>query len=217
MMNKELYTSIYSKSEERVNVITHLLGLILSFIGTAYLLYLSSFQNDLKQSLSYFIYGLSGIILYLMSTLYHAVSHDKVKKILKICDHCAIYVFIAGCYTPFIIINLANSKAYIFLSSVWALAFLGVIFKLFFTGRFNVISTFIYLAMGWLVVTLGKDLGQYLSTQTITWLIVGGLSYSLGTIFYLREKMPYHHGIWHIFVLLGSLFHYIAILSASIF
>lgn len=205
--------SPYNEIEEKFNVFTHLCGLLLAVIGTFFLLFLKAKTST--ETISYLVYGASGVILYLMSTLYHASKKPSLRRTLKICDHAAIYFFIAGCYTPFILIHLDSVGAKKLLLLIWILAFLGATLKLFFTGRFRLVSTLIYLAMGWLAVSLGEEVSYQLSTETIIWIVSGGLAYSLGTFFYLYRRIPFHHGIWHLFVLLGSLLHFIALLSAS--
>jgi len=200
----------YHSREEKFNVLSHLLGVILSLVGTVYLVSLSQSTAHL---VSYLIYGVSGFILYLMSTLYHNAKKERVRKILKICDHSAIYVFIAGCYTPFLVLNIASKEAYILLACVWFLTFVGIIFKVFFTGRFQKISTLVYLLMGWLVVTQGNSLLEFLTFETLLWLVLGGFCYSFGAFFYLWHRFPFNHGVWHVFVILGSVSHYIALLA----
>lgn len=202
----------YSEKEESLNVLTHFFGFLLAVLGTFYLTVLRA-ENSLE-IFSYAVYGGSGIVLYLFSCLYHKSTQPRLRRILKICDHAAIYFFIAGCYTPFILLHLKSPAAQDLLMWVWVLALLGILLKLFLTGRFRLISTLIYLAMGWLVVVLGEELSHTLSTTTILWLITGGLSYSIGTVFYLFRRIPYHHAIWHLFVLGGSACHFIALITA---
>ena len=200
----------YAEKEERFNIISHFIGFILALIGAFYLLSLST---TTKETFSYLVYTGSAAILYLMSTLYHSAKNPKARKALKVADHAAIYLFIAGSYTPFVLLKIQTSASERLLLIVWVLAFSGVVMKFFWAGRFKLISTLIYLAMGWLVVTLGEEVSYHLSTQTILWLVAGGLAYSLGSLIYLLKRIPYHHGIWHIFVLAGSIFHFIAIIS----
>ena len=203
----------YTEKEEYFNVLSHLLGFILALVGFYYLVFIVS--ETYLEKLSYGLYGASGIVLYLSSSLYHLAKEAKLKKLLKICDHSAIYVFIAGCYTPFILLHLQSEGSRNLLIGVWVLALLGSLLKLFFAGQFRVLSTVIYLAMGWLVTILGEELSYSLSNEAIIWLVGGGLSYSFGTLFYLFRKIPYHHGIWHLFVLLGSALHFVALLISS--
>jgi len=200
---------IYNKKEEAINIITHFIGFLLAIAGTFYLLFSAQTKEEL---VSYLIYGFSAGILYLMSTLYHSASKPKLRKIFKIADHAAIYLFIAGTYTPFILLKFRTSASEKLLLVVWLLALSGVILKCFLTGRFKLISTLIYLAMGWLIIVLGEELGKNLTIECILCLIAGGLSYSLGSFFYLFKRIPYHHGIWHLFVLAGSSFHFFALL-----
>ena len=153
------------------------------------------------------------LLLYLASTLYHAIQHPVAKGRLKVFDHCAIYLLIAGTYTPLTLVGLRGSVGWWLFGAIWALALAGVVFKLFYTGRFKKLSTAIYIAMGWLVVVAIKPMWQSFDGWTLGWLFAGGLAYTLGTYFYHRESVRYSHAIWHLFVLAGSVCHYIAVLA----
>lgn len=202
----------YSKKEELANSITHGVGLALSLAALVILVSFASMKGDPWKIISFSIYGASLIVLYTASTLYHSFSNVKVKHYLKIFDHAAIYLLIAGTYTPFMLVMLRESIGWILFGVVWLLALIGMCFKLFFTGKFNVLSTIIYLLMGWMVAIAFKPMVQYIPEGGLYWLLAGGLSYSLGVIFYLWKRVPYHHAIWHIFVLGGSIFHFFAVL-----
>lgn len=215
--NKILKNNFYSYSlkEEVIHCIIHGVGMILFAIGGGGLVSMAFFFGSLSHVLSYSIYSCSLILLYAMSTAYHAVTHVNAKKILKICDHISIYFLIAGSYTPFLVLNYNNKIGNILLGFIWTLAFIGVFFKLFYTGRFTRISTIIYLLMGWLIVVTAKILIISVSYIGVFLILAGGLSYSFGTIFYLRKSMKYHHAIWHLFVLIGSVFHFLAVLLST--
>ena len=202
----------YSRKEELANSITHGVGIALSLAALVILVSFASMQGDPWKIVSFSIYGASLVVLYTASTLYHSFSNVKVKHYLKIFDHAAIYLLIAGTYTPFMLVMLRESIGWILFGVVWLLALIGMCFKLFFAGRFNVLSTIIYLLMGWMVAIAFKPMVEYIPGGGLYWLLAGGLSYSLGVIFYLWKRIPYHHAIWHLFVLGGSICHFFAVL-----
>jgi hemolysin III len=197
--------------EELWNAITHGIGAGFSIAGGAVLITLAATKGNGWQLASAIVFTVSLILLYTASTLYHAVAHEKIKQRLKIVDHCAIYILIAGTYTPFALIGLREHGGWWIFGIIWALAVAGVIFKLFYTGRFELVSTLIYIAMGWLIIFAVKPLIQQVDTTTLIWLFSGGAAYTLGTIFYMSKKIPYTHSIWHMFVLTGSSCHYVAV------
>jgi hemolysin III len=201
----------YSNTEERLNVISHGIGLILSCIVFPFLIMKSLDFNGFWKPVSFIIYGLSLIILYAASTFYHAAKDSKKRRKLNIFDHAAIYVLIAGSYSPFCLVGLDSSLGWYMFLFVWLFALIGVVLKLFFTGRFDKISTIMYLLMGWQVVFFIKPLMKSLTTEGLQLLIAGGVFYSIGAVLYSIKKLPYNHAIFHVFVLLGSLSHFIAI------
>jgi hemolysin III len=205
----------YSLGEEIANSITHGIGIVFGIAALSVLMILAGLHGTNSHFISYLIYGISTILLYTCSTLYHAIPSIKAKKILKILDHSAIYLMIAGTYTPFLVLNIKGTWGLSLMIIIWSLTVLGIIFKIFFAGRFRLVSTLIYLAMGWLIFIATKPLVASLSSESLTWLIVGGLMYSLGTIFYLIKKIPYHHAIWHLFVLAGSVCHFVSIIYSA--
>lgn len=204
--------SPYTFKEELANAITHGLGVFCSIAGGAVLIALAAVYGDAWQIVSASIFTSALVLLYTASTLYHAVSSATAKAWLKIFDHCAIYILIAGTYTPFTLIGLRGVWGWSLFGVVWALAVLGVIFKLFFTGRFRGLSTLIYIAMGWMVIVAIKPMSQALTPAELNWLIAGGLFYTLGTVFYMLRRIPFGHAIWHCFVLGGSVCHYAAVM-----
>tara|TARA_B110000091_G_scaffold213999_1_gene265366 strand:+ start:291 stop:929 length:639 start_codon:yes stop_codon:yes gene_type:complete len=201
----------YSELEEKLNVVSHGFGLILSFIVFPFLVMKSlSFEGFWKPA-SFILYGLSLIILYAASTFYHAAKNPKKRRKLNIFDHSAIYVLIAGSYTPFCLVALDSNLGWYMFIAVWVFALIGTILKLFFTGRFDKISTGMYLLMGWQVLFFIKPLMKSLSKEGLQFLIAGGIFYSIGAVLYSIKKMPYNHATFHLFVLLGSVSHFIGI------
>lgn len=202
----------YSPGEELANALTHGFGAAAALAGGAVLITLTAIFGDGWQLAGAIVFGVALLLLYTASTLYHAISHPVAKGRLKVFDHCAIYLLIAGTYTPFMLVGLRGPTGWWLFGTIWTLALAGVVFKLFYTGRFKRLSTFIYLGMGWLLVVAIKPMLHALDTATLVWLLVGGLAYSGGTFFYLRPKLRYAHAIWHGFVLIGSLSHYVAVM-----
>ncbi|KGL59320.1 hemolysin III family protein [Polaribacter sp. Hel1_33_49] len=201
----------YSDSEEQLNVWSHGLGLITSLIAVPFLILKAFSYSDFWDISSFIIYGFSLVILYAASTFYHAAKNPKTRRKLNIFDHAAIYVLIAGSYTPFCLVALDSNLGWYMFIAVWVFALTGIILKLFFTGRFDKISTAMYLLMGWQVIIFIKPLMQSLSAEGFQFLIAGGVFYSIGAILYSIKKMPYNHATFHVFVLLGSISHFIAI------
>lgn len=203
---------MYSKREELVNAVTHGLGIILGIIGLIILL-----QNDTElspySSISIWIYGLSIIVLYAASTTYHVVTDATWKRRARILDHISIYYLIAGTYTPVCLISLLNSSGVWMFWTVWGIALFGTLLKLFFTGRFEKLSLLLYLFMGWVIVFDLTNVIHSFSAQGLWLLALGGAFYTIGTIFYAIHRIPYNHGIWHLFVLAGSIFHYFFVLQ----
>ncbi|WP_288186199.1 hemolysin III family protein [uncultured Sporomusa sp.] len=199
--------------EEILNAATHGVGTIFALIGLGVLTVSVYSNGSIWHLLSVIIYGTSLVLLYLSSTLYHSFTNERAKYILKIFDHAAIYVLIAGNYTPFTLIPLHGALGWTIFSVIWVLAIIGIIFQIFFVNRFKVFSTLCYLLMGWFAVVMIKPLLVTLPIEGIYWLVGGGLFYSVGAIFYLVHKIPYNHAIWHLFVLAGSIAHFVAVLK----
>ena len=198
-------------SEEIANTLTHAIGVILCIIGTIALLIKVYTSHDHWQIYSAYIFSGSLLLLYLASTLYHAVSNPKLKGLFHVIDHSAIFVLIAGTYTPFLLVGLRDKIHLSFIIIMWSIAVAGIIYKLFIIKKYKLVSTLIYLAMGWMAIFKIETFYQYLPAQALIWILVGGLFYSIGTIFYTKESIRYHHAIWHLFVLCGSVSHFIAI------
>ena len=197
--------------DEIASALTHGLGAVLALAGGAVLITLAAVHGDGWQLGASIVFGVTLLLLYTASTLYHAIQHPVAKGRLKVFDHCAIYLLIAGTYTPFTLIGLRGPWGWGLFTAIWTLAIAGVIFKLFYTGRFKVLSTAIYIAMGWLVIVAVKPLLNAVDPVTLGWMLAGGLFYTLGTFFYHRESIRYSHAIWHLFVLGGSVCHFVAV------
>lgn len=204
--------SSYPLVEEIASAVTHGLGAVLSVGAGAVLITLAAVFGDAWTVVGASVFVGALVLLYTASTLYHAVPHTRAKARLQTVDHCAIYVLIAGTYTPFLL-NLRGVWGWTLFAVIWSLAAGGVVFKLFFTGRFTLASTLVYLAMGWLVVVAAGPLRAALPGTTIAWLVGGGLAYTAGTVFFLNQKLRFAHAIWHVFVLAGSVCHFAAVLS----
>ncbi len=204
-------TTAVSIREEIASALTHGLGAVTALAASAVLITLTAIYGDGWELGSAIVFGVALLLLYTASTLYHAIQHPVAKGRLKIFDHCAIYLLIAGTYTPFTLVGLRGAWGWGLFSAIWALALFGVIFKLFYTGRFKKLSTAIYIAMGWLVVVAIKPMWNSLDGWTLGWLFTGGVFYTLGTFFYHREQIPYSHAIWHLFVIGGSVCHFVAV------
>ncbi|QTD36608.1 hemolysin III family protein [Polaribacter batillariae] len=201
----------YSIKEERLNVITHAFGFVLSIIAFPFLLIKALHFNGFWKPTSFIIYGLSLMVLYAASTFYHAAKNPKKRRKLNIFDHAAIYMLIAGSYTPFCLVGLDSNLGWYMFIFVWLFALIGIILKLFFTGKFNIVSTAMYLLMGWQVLFFVGPLSKSLTSFGLNLLIAGGVFYSIGAILYSIKKLPYNHATFHVFVLLGSLSHFFAI------
>jgi len=198
--------------EEKANSITHGIGAFLSLVGLCVILTLSITQKDPYRIISSSIYGISLVLLYLSSSLYHGSKKETTKKILRIFDHSSIYLLIAGTYTPFCLVTLRSIGGLAVFCTLWTLTAIGITLKIFFTGRFNGVSTLMYLLMGWIVMLVMKQFVIAITLTGFLWVLAGGLFYSLGVIFYALEKKPFFHTIWHFFVMGGSACHFLAIL-----
>jgi hemolysin III len=198
----------YSKKEEQLNVLTHGAGVIFSL----YVLWDLIIKSDsLAQGTSALIYGASLFLLFLASTLYHSSSSERARAFFKKCDHCAIYILIAGTYTPFLVLSLSGLLSTLTLVFIWSLAVGGVCYKLFVKNQNKRVSLTTYLLMGWFAVAIVYPLYLNVNINALWWLLSGGIFYSLGTLFYSAKHRQYSHAIWHIFVILGCVCHFIAI------
>lgn len=197
--------------DERANAATAWLGLALALAGACWLLPLSILHGDAWQWASALAFSSALVLMHLASSLYHSATEARRKARLKVLDHCAIYLLIAGTYTPFTLVALRGAPGWTLFTAVWTLAAVGVVFKLFSTGRFRLFSTLVYIAMGWLVLFAIRPVWRALDGWTFGWLLAGGIAYTLGTIFYQRRSLRYAHAVWHVFVIAGGICHFIAI------
>lgn len=198
--------------EELWSTWSHVAGVIFGVFGLIYLLIEDTDQSRYS-TLSIWIYGISFIVLFTISSLYHAINELKLKTTFRKLDHICIYFLIAGSYTPVCLIALIQGNGWVLFTSVWIISCLGLVLKLFFTGRFEVISVLLYLIMGWLVVLDGRNVLEALSKDELSLMLLGGFFYTFGVVFYALNRLKYHHVIWHFFVLGGAIAHYFMILS----
>lgn len=204
-----------TEREEFANWLTHGIAFLLSIAGTVALLYVAGVHGSIWHVLGFSVFGGSLIVLYFFSTLYHLTKDPKRKQRIRIFDHAAIFLLIAGTYTPLLLIYLRSSIGWPFLGVIWAFACAGILFKLLFKTKYRFISLSMYLAMGWLCVLAADSLLEYVPGKILALLAVGGVLYTIGVVFYSVRSMPYNHAVWHIFVIGGSMFHYVAILLSA--
>lgn len=205
-------THTYPKREEIANAITHGIGALLSLAGLVLLIVFSSIKGTAWHVVAFTIYGVSMLLLYACSTLVHSFKEGKVKDLFEFFDHSSIYIYIAGTYTPFMLVAIRGTLGWSLFGIVWGIALFGVLFKAFFVKKFLFMSTIFYLIMGWLIVIAWGPLTAAVPSTGIVLLVTGGILYSLGTVFYVWRAFPYHHAVWHLFVLAGSITHFFAIL-----
>lgn len=200
----------YSKKEELLNTITHGLGLVLSVISLIYLINKSIIENNVMKIVGFSIYGICLSMMFLSSTLYHGVENKKIKKYLRLCDHCAIFLCIAGTYTPIALLAYKNKMGFLMLSVIWILAIFGISLKLFsfknnkFSGT-EKMSLALYVLMGWISILFIKDIILNIGIQFFIYILFGGVMYSIGVYFYKNKKIKYNHTIWHLFILAGAM------------
>jgi hemolysin III len=203
----------YTLGEEVANAVSHGLGVLLGIAGLAVLMVAAATRGEgAWQVVPCVIYGVAMVLMFTTSTLYHGFTNPRIKRVFRVLDHEMIFLMIAGTYTPLLLITLQGRLGWTLFGVVWGIAAVGLVFQGFFTGRFKGASTALYLLMGWICVFALKPLLDHLPASGVRWLVAGGLCYTVGAIIYLFKRMPYHHVIWHLFVLAGSLCHYFAIL-----
>jgi hemolysin III len=200
--------------QELVNSIIHGFGIIFGIISIPILIALSIKSNNIPGVIGAAIYGFCFLQLFTFSTLYHGFQQVQVKRALEIFDHISIYFLISGTYTPFLLIYMDNSFGITLLAILWGLTAIGIVFKIFFTGRWNIVSTIIYIGMGCIMVAGGQTFFASIPSDVLTMIFIGGALYLIGVVFYLWEKYPYNHAVWHFFVLAAAVCHYVAILLA---
>ncbi|HQL01121.1 MAG TPA: hemolysin III family protein [Smithellaceae bacterium] len=201
-----------SNFEEIFNSLSHGLGILLSVAAVSLLAVFAALHGSAVHIVSGVIFGASLVLLYTASTLYHSFRNQKLKNIFKIVDHSCIYILIAGTYTPFLLVTLSGALGWSIFGVIWFLALVGITLKIFFVHRFKIVSTLAYILMGWIIIFAIKPLSESLATGGIIWLVAGGLAYTLGVIFYAWKTLPFSHGIWHLFVIGGSVCHFFAVL-----
>ena len=201
----------YAPLEENINIISHAIGFILSIAALVLLVTRTSLHGNIWHVVSFTIFGASLILLFAASTAYHIAKKPKFKSRLRIIDHASIFVLIAGTYTPFTLVTLNGSIGWVIFVTSWGLALAGIIFKLFFTGKYDSISTLVYVFMGWIIVFAIKPLINNLSLEGILWLFAGGIAYTVGAILYSIEKIKFNHAIFHGFVLIGGFSHFVSV------
>ena len=202
---------IYSQTEEKINIVSHGIGLVLSCVAFVLLATHANLHGDILHTISFSVFGASLIMLYAASTIYHSAKKPELRKRLKIIDHASIYVLVAGTYTPFTLITLNGTLGWVIFGTSWGLAITGIILKLFFTGKYNLISTSMYVFIGWVIVFAIKPLIDNLSSEGLLWLLAGGISYTVGAVLYSIKKIKFNHAIFHMFVLTGSFCHFISV------
>jgi hemolysin III len=205
-------THVFSKREEIANAVTHGIGALLSIAGLIFLLLSAATQGTVPHMVSATVFGSTMLLLYFSSTMAHALPRGKVKDLFEIFDHASIYLFIAGSYTPFLLLVMEGALSWTLFGIVWGIAAIGIVFKAFFTKKFLITSTLLYVLMGWIVVFGWNQLVTNLHPTGLILLVAGGLFYTVGCIFYVWRGFPYHHLVWHLFVIGGSICHYFCVL-----
>lgn len=204
--------NFYSKGEEIANAITHGIGALLAIAALVLLIVFAAKYGDAWYVVSYTIYGVCLVLLYLFSTLYHSIYAKRAKKVFRIFDHASIYILIAGTYTPFALTVLRKHGGWIIFGVVWGATVIGIITKVFCCGKFEKMSTLLYVIMGWMIVFYIKTLIAAIPLNGVILLVAGGIIYTLGALLFLFDKIPYNHAIWHLFVMGGSACHFFCIL-----
>jgi hemolysin III len=201
----------YSPIEEKINIISHGLAFILSIVAFVLLVTHANLYGNVWHIVSFSIFGASLIILFAASTFYHSVKNPELRSRLRIIDHASIYVLIAGTYTPFSLVTLNGPTGWTIFVISWGLALTGIILKLFFTGKYKLISTLMYILMGWIIIFVIKPVMNNLSLEGLLWLVAGGLAYTIGAILYSIKNIKFNHAIFHVFVLIGSVCHFVSV------
>ncbi|AJS61532.1 PAQR family membrane homeostasis protein TrhA [Paenibacillus sp. IHBB 10380] len=204
-------THVYTRREEVANAVTHGIGTVLSIAALVLLIVFSSIRGTPWHIVSFTIYGVTMLLLYLNSTLVHSFKEGKTKDLFEFFDHSSIYLYIAGSYTPFMLVAIRGSLGWTLFGIVWGFAILGCLFKAFFVKKFLFMSTIFYIIMGWMIVIAWVPLTAAVPTGGMTLLALGGIMYTLGTVFYVWRGFPFHHAVWHLFVLAGSVLHFLAV------
>ena len=204
----------YTRKQEIVNGLTAAIGMLFGISGLPVLVGLATAHGNTPGIVGSGIYGFCFLLLFTSSTVYHFVQEPVVKRMFKVLDHISIYFLIAGTYTPFLLVYMNNDFGITILSVLWGLTVVGIFFKIRFTGRFEIISTIIYLLMGWIMIAGGRRFFDDLPVPVLIFICIGGGLYSIGVFFYIWDKYYYTHAVWHLFVLAGAVSHYVAVLLA---
>ncbi|MGD8981630.1 MAG: hemolysin III family protein [Desulfobacterales bacterium] len=210
-MNDIEIIKYYSPIEEKINITTHAIGFILSIVAFVLLVTHANLHGDVWHIVSFSIFGASLMILYAASTFYHSAKQPELRNRLKILDHASIYILIAGTYTPFTLVTLKGTIGWVIFGTSWGSALTGIILKFFFTGKYNLISTIMYVLMGWVIVFAIKPLINNLPLEGLLWLLAGGIFYTIGAILYSIKKIKFNHAIFHMFVLNGSFCQFMSV------
>lgn len=204
-------SKFYSPVEERINIVSHAFGLLLSVAGLFFLVKHAALHGSILHIVSFSIFGISLIVLYTASTVYHSAKEPVLRRRLRVLDHASIYVLIAGSYTPFTLLVLGGWEGWAIFGASWGMAVIGIVIKLFHTGKYNLISTLMYIFMGWLIIFAAKPLIENFSVPGLLWMLAGGLAYTIGAGIYSVKKIKLNHAIFHLFVLLGSASHFVSV------
>jgi len=210
-MKDEEKVKSYSPAEERVNISSHAIGLLLSIVALALLVIHASANGDVWHIVSFSIFGASLIILFAASTIYHSTRDPDSRARLRVVDHASIYILIAGTYTPFTLVTLNGTIGWTIFGISWGMALSGIVLKLFFTGRYELVSTLMYVFMGWIIIFAISPLIDNLSSDGLSWLVAGGIGYTVGAILYGIKQIKFNHAIFHVFVLIGAFCHFVAV------
>ena len=202
----------FSFSEEVWHAITHGLGFILSIAALTLLVTFASIHGNALSITAVAIYGATLIIMYGSSTLYHAITHIEVKRLFQKFDHSAIYILIAGTYTPVMLLSVGGTEGWALFGIEWGIALVGIVLKFLYPGRFEILSLVAYVVMGWMIITVFENFKSHIDPVGFWLLVAGGIAYTGGVVFYIKDKISYFHVIWHLFVMAGSIFHFFAIL-----
>ncbi|KAB8127842.1 hemolysin III family protein [Gracilibacillus oryzae] len=205
-------THEFSKGEEIANSITHGIGMVLSIAGLVILIVFASLYGTAWHVISFTVFGATMVLLYTSSTMLHSLPKGRAKNVFEVLDHSSIYFFIAGTYTPFLFLVIQGWQGWTLFGVIWGLAIGGTVFKAFFVKKFLFFSTILYVLMGWLIVLAWQPLVENMHPNGIAWLVIGGLFYTVGAVFYVWRGFKYHHALWHTFVLAGSIAHFFCVL-----
>jgi len=210
-MHRQTAHKEYTVLEELLHAVSHGIGVLLSIAGLTWMLYLSISADDPWRIAASIVYGATLILLFLSSTIYHSMHASRHREAFKLLDHCAIYLLIAGTYTPFLLVAMRSDTGWWLFGAIWALATAGIVKKLWFRHRFPRLALASYLAMGWLIVVAAPQLASAIGPNGMVWLFAGGISYSVGAIFYALDRVPFNHAVWHVFVLGGGVCHFLSV------